>query len=391
MTKSKLAVLLLAMVAFLYANSFGPPTRHTGGFGEPTCQSCHEFAGEAGTFNILGVPEQYSPGMTYPIMVEISQPGQMRWGFQLAARFMADGVQAGTFELTDPMTTQITPDADVQFVSHTSVGTYEGTPDGPVAWTFNWTAPPEGSGPVQFNAAGNAANGDTLFDGDFIYSREVVSMPARGVMPPPDLAPVAIDEFTISDRLGGPTLEFSVLTANIGRQDWARPRDPADPTQYLFGQMYEYVLYHERDGELVEIDRRRNSTVCADDDLARGSVFPCIQGHGAQYTCDDQGISRGWADDLSRASEEGQAVLIGPDNVGRFMLTVQLDPDLALQQPDLPLASRDGVGENNCASVSFTWDGVDFLLESVALCSDPATICPTGEEGSRFSGGGKRR
>jgi hypothetical protein len=181
--------LLLAMVAVLYAFSSGPPPGRTGGFGESTCQDCHEFGpSDNGSFAILGVPDTYTPGQGYPIMVVLSQPGQMRWGFQLAARFQADGSQAGNLSITDPDNTQILMnDSGVQYVEHTSAGTYEGTADGPVSWGFTWTAPIDPSlGTVEFDAAGNAANGDHTPSGDYIYTTNVTSgAPSAGLKPVP--------------------------------------------------------------------------------------------------------------------------------------------------------------------------------------------------------------
>lgn len=180
MILAKTVILMSTMVVVLYAFSTGPPPGHTGGFGEPTCQACHDFGPSDGTFNILGVPDQYTPGEVYPITVEISQSGQVRWGFQLAARFQADGSQAGTLEVIDPDLTQIMEQAGIQYIEHTSLGTMNGTPDGPVSWTFNWIAPDTPSDTVQFNAAGNAANGDGTQFGDFIYTDEVTSDPGDG-------------------------------------------------------------------------------------------------------------------------------------------------------------------------------------------------------------------
>ncbi len=166
------------MGVLVYAYSSGPPPGHTGGFGEPTCQVCHSFGPSDGSFSILGAPAQYTPGEVYPITVEISQSGQARWGFQLAARFDNDETQAGSLIVTDPDNTQIMEQGGIQYISHTFLGTQWGTLDGPVTWTFDWMAPTDGTGTVRFNAAGNAADGDGTPDGDFIYTDETVSDPS---------------------------------------------------------------------------------------------------------------------------------------------------------------------------------------------------------------------
>src|SRR5262249_13884214 len=51
----------------------------------------------------------------------------------------------------------------------TQQGTDLGTADG-TEWTFDWIAPNADVGPVTFYAAGNAANGDDIPLGDYIYT-----------------------------------------------------------------------------------------------------------------------------------------------------------------------------------------------------------------------------
>jgi len=168
----KTLVLLCAVTVCMYGYRGGPPPGHTGGFEEPTCNNCHEFPAGDGAFAIMGVPETYNPGEVYPITIQISQPFQMRWGFQLAVRFMADGTQAGVLEATDVVNTQImTSETGIQYISHTYDGVWDAILDGPVMWTFNWTAPLDPTlGAVQFNAVGNAADGLDDPSGDYIYS-----------------------------------------------------------------------------------------------------------------------------------------------------------------------------------------------------------------------------
>jgi len=194
--------------------------------------------------------------------------------------------------------------------------------------------------------------------------------------PLPELVPMGLDQWLVTGRLGGPTLEFGILTANIGGQDFRRPRNPDDPSQFLVPQLYEYVLYHERDGEWVEIDRRRKPTICMIDDTRRGNVHPCIQDHGPVFTCSatNQGISRGWADDYFRGLN-GQWVFLG-DNTGRFRLDALLDPDRDLQRSDIPDASRDANPDNNFTRAIFEWDGATFTLIEIILSFDPLCVTP---------------
>lgn len=170
------------------AFSYEPPAAHTGAPGEGVCSSCH-FGGAVfdGSLSI-SAPAEYQPGMNYTITVTLRDPGQMRWGFELVPLRLDETTQqpvmAGTLtNLTAHTTIQEVFDGR-QYVSHTSNaidegepdGTYAGTPDGPVSWSFTWTAPPAGSGAVTFYAAGNAANGDGQNgDEDFVYTTSAVS------------------------------------------------------------------------------------------------------------------------------------------------------------------------------------------------------------------------
>lgn len=178
----KVLILTAVAAAWVFARSDGAPEGFTAGFGEPDCTQCHSDnpldSGRdmGGMFDIVGVPDQYTPGETYTITVNISHPGQSRWGFELAARFMADTSQAGTIVPDDLDTTQIVG-SGIQYLTHTNNGTYPGFSDMPPApWSFQWTAPQDGT--VVFHATGNAADNDSTPFGDYIYSAAKTTSPA---------------------------------------------------------------------------------------------------------------------------------------------------------------------------------------------------------------------
>ena len=87
----------------------------------------------------------------------------------------------------------------------------------------------------------------------------------------PNLVPMGFGNAVVSSRLGGPTLEFDILTANIGGQDFVRPQRGGF---FTLPQIYEYTLYWYDDtvGDYVEVDRRRKTTICTIDDFARGGI-----------------------------------------------------------------------------------------------------------------------
>lgn len=130
-------------------------------------------------------------------MVNISDPAQRRWGFELTARLDSDPAngQAGDLNPTDANTQAFcdstgqngppkpcNPITAVQFISHTLVGTRNGTPNG-VTFEFDWTPPTTNAGPVTLYAAGNAANGDGTPNGDHIYTTHIQLQPAGAAGP----------------------------------------------------------------------------------------------------------------------------------------------------------------------------------------------------------------
>lgn len=152
----------------------GPPPARTGGFGEPTCQVCHQGAGLnvwGDGLLLEGRPKVYVPGQTYPLTVRLARSGMGRGGFQVAVRFI-DGAQAGGQAgalVPRDSTTRISqlPNRPVQYLGHTRA---PAVPDS-MSWIFDWTAPASG-GAVVFNLAANAANNDDSELGDHIYIRE---------------------------------------------------------------------------------------------------------------------------------------------------------------------------------------------------------------------------
>ena len=184
-----LCLLIVPLSTVLLSNSGGPPAQRTGGFGEQTCNSagCHSSfslnAGRSlgGDFLISGVPESYQLGQSYPLKVLISHPGQSRWGFELSSRFAASGAQAGQLVSVDGLT-QVIESSGIQYIEQTSLGTQNGVPNGPVEFQLNWIAPDPSAGPVSFNAAGNAANGNFNNSGDYIYTAQAQSLGTNTVL-----------------------------------------------------------------------------------------------------------------------------------------------------------------------------------------------------------------
>jgi hypothetical protein len=163
----------------LAAHGPGPGPGCTGGFGEPTCASCHVDVptdGVAGTLSLDGLPASVVPGTRYALRLTISRPGMTRAGFALAARIAdgpAGGQQAGRLEPVDA-TVQVLvgSSSSVQYATHTAAGSRASEP-GSLAWHLVWTAPRLDAGPVIFHVAANASNGDESALGDSIYTTAV--------------------------------------------------------------------------------------------------------------------------------------------------------------------------------------------------------------------------
>ena len=178
------------------AHSYGPPPRVTAAPGDNAraCTQCHSGTINTGTGSVkilLQSGPVYIPGVKQRITVQVADPAQQRWGFELTARLNSDPAngQAGDFSPVDNFTQVICEDAGpkpcisgVSFIQHTSAGTRLGTKGG-AAFQFDWTPPPENVGPVTFYVAGNAANGDANFTGDFIYTSSVQLNPVVPVAP----------------------------------------------------------------------------------------------------------------------------------------------------------------------------------------------------------------
>lgn len=165
----------LAGAGFLIAYPDAPPPGTTGGFGEPTCVSCH-FAttpDSLGSLALHGLPATLEAGRRYELTVELAHPDMAAAGFQLSARFAsgpANGRQAGAFRILGDHTA-VTAQSGVDYVHQTRAGSVPSTP-ALARWRIEWTAPGEASAPVLFHVAANAANGDESPLGDRIYTLE---------------------------------------------------------------------------------------------------------------------------------------------------------------------------------------------------------------------------
>ncbi len=194
------AILFTLCCGLLQAHSSGPDPRYSGAPGDNlgSCAFCHRGqdinSGKGAVKIVLASGNSYTPGVTQHIMVQVSDPQQRRWGFQMSARLKSDQVkgQAGDFTPTDGFTQVIcdnfrtkpcSADALVQFIEHTAAGTHFGDAGG-ATFEFDWTPPATDSGNIVFYVAANAANGDGNLTGDHIYTTSLEIAPNTPPAPP---------------------------------------------------------------------------------------------------------------------------------------------------------------------------------------------------------------
>ena len=223
---------------FLQAHSAGPPPRVTAAPGDDkaACTQCH-----SGPLNpaggrveiLLANGASYIPGTKQRIQVKVTDPAQKRWGFEFTARLNSDlaNGQAGTLTSVDGTTqafcdsgdpTPCRASAPVQFISHSLAGTRLGTPNG-VTFEFDWTAPQDGSGPVTFYVAANAANGNNQPTGDHIYTSSVQLASSAVAAKPSVNAGGVLNAATLQGGAIAPNSWVSIFGSNLANttRTWA--------------------------------------------------------------------------------------------------------------------------------------------------------------------------
>lgn len=219
-----------------FGHSYGPAPRVTGAPGDSprACTSCHAGGALNSRSGSVSVVLQsgpfYIPGVRQRVAVQVSDPGQSRWGFELTARLNSDleKGQAGDFTPVDHMTQVICEDnapkpctSGLTFVTHTSAGSRPGARGG-VTFQFDWTPPATNAGPVTFYVAGNAANGNNANTGDLIYTSSIQLSPALPAAP----AVPAANIVSAATAAAGPVAPNSWVTvygSNLGMttRGWA--------------------------------------------------------------------------------------------------------------------------------------------------------------------------
>lgn len=186
---NKKILLFSASLGMVYlaisGNAAGPGKTGNGNLtGSPgstaTCSgsTCHSAASASNTTTQIGgpifltvkggAPEAaglYNPGVTYVVrLAGENKFARPKFGFQVTAVKKSDGTKAGTLVATNTTQTQLVAIGGRDIIEHkTPINTTLG---GLCDITFEWTAPPTGTGDVDFYAVINAVNGTGSTDGD---------------------------------------------------------------------------------------------------------------------------------------------------------------------------------------------------------------------------------
>jgi hypothetical protein len=129
-----------------------------------TCTSCHSDFNAASVSGWISsnVPAAgYTAGATYTITATATGAGFPVFGFEIAP-LGAAGVLLGTPLITNTTETKL---VSSKYVTHTSSGI---SGSGSKTWTFNWTAPAAGTGPVTFYGSFLLGDGDGGEGGDYV-------------------------------------------------------------------------------------------------------------------------------------------------------------------------------------------------------------------------------
>lgn len=215
-----LATLLAASPSAGYLD--GPPDARAGNpplFEDCTgCHSSFPLNSGDGSLDISGAPAAYVPDSIYTFLVTISDPGQMRWGFELTVQDEAFDQAGFLSRLDNSVRVDIGAGPAPDYAKHTLAGLQTGQPSGD--WSIRWKAPSAGTGTAHVWWAGNAANADGTFFNDYIYTRHL-AIPETAPSSVPGFPPAAVPALAVFPnplRPGG-TVSYSVSSGASPRLD----------------------------------------------------------------------------------------------------------------------------------------------------------------------------
>ena len=192
-------------------NTSAAPAGRTGSPGDGlSCTSCHTGTAttEAGLITSDIPAAGYMPGQVYTITATVTMAGKTKFGFQVSPQ-NTSGTKLGTLNVTNPTHTTLVGSG--KYITHKTAGTSFSS--GTATWSFTWTAPALGSGPVTFYGAFNITNANGNSSGDMIKLSTLT-------VPQDPTASVAENEFaasiTVFPNPAGEQLNISGGTGDEG-------------------------------------------------------------------------------------------------------------------------------------------------------------------------------
>lgn len=150
-----------------HSNTSGSNSGKTGSPGDgQNCTQCHAGTPttQTGLITVNTPVNGYVPGTTYQVTATVTFQGRTKFGFQVSPQ-NTTGQQLGTLIATNTAETQT--QVNGKYITHKTAGT--SGPTGTKTWTFDWTAPAAGSGPVTLYGAFNSTNSMSNSAGDIVY------------------------------------------------------------------------------------------------------------------------------------------------------------------------------------------------------------------------------
>ena len=162
---------------------------HSGAPGEVNCAGCHSGSINSGPGEInyqLGTGNgHYAPDEVISIILSMAQVGVNQFGFQTVALRNNTNTNAGLFLLTDTDETRLIEDdhngSDRIYVGHTVCGADTDTL-GEKQWSFQWQAPSQDIGNIQFYLSAIATNHNHSTSGDDTYTQIITLTPQNVVL-----------------------------------------------------------------------------------------------------------------------------------------------------------------------------------------------------------------
>ena len=170
-----LVIATVALMAFnnpgahMHKNAGGAVAGYSGdpAGGSLTCTACHAGPPATAVSGLItsDIPaEGYTPNTTYTITAAIASVGHSRFGFEISPQ-NPEGDFIGTLVNTGEET--LLNGTGSNYITHSFYGI---AGEGSRSWTFDWTAPPQGTGSATFYGAFNVTNSNFTQNGDTVYT-----------------------------------------------------------------------------------------------------------------------------------------------------------------------------------------------------------------------------